>query len=90
MRSIKERCSPKVSQSPRGLAVIVADLKWIPSALRQDLRNPNDPENYNNDWLVQSAACYTLAGHNLQSFHIYIPDMGWRLASRAICPEFSP
>ncbi|GFX33212.1 hypothetical protein TNCV_2353811 [Trichonephila clavipes] len=56
----------------------------------RDHRNPYEPENYNNDWLDQSAACYTLAGHNLQSFNIYISDMGWRLASRAICPEFSP
>ncbi|GFV02701.1 hypothetical protein TNCV_2743741 [Trichonephila clavipes] len=60
------------------------------SALRQEYRNPHDPVNYYNDWLDQSAACYTLAGQNLQSFNIYISDMGWRLASRAICPEFSP
>ncbi|GFV12711.1 hypothetical protein TNCV_1366811 [Trichonephila clavipes] len=25
-----------------------------------------------------------------QSFHIILSDMGWRLASRAICPNISP
>ncbi|GFX78615.1 hypothetical protein TNCV_30551 [Trichonephila clavipes] len=56
-------------------------------ALRHELRNPHDPGNYSNDWLDQSAASYMLAGYSPQSFHIYFSDMGWRLASRAICPE---
>ncbi|GFU59796.1 probable RNA-directed DNA polymerase from transposon X-element [Trichonephila clavipes] len=55
--------------------------------LRHELRNPHDPGNYSNDWLDQSAASYMLAGYSPQSFHIYFSDMGWRLASRAICPE---
>ncbi|GFV93540.1 transposable element Tcb1 transposase [Trichonephila clavipes] len=50
-------------------------------------RNPHDPGNYTNDWLDQSAASYMLAGYSPQSFLIYFSDMGWRLASRAICPE---
>ncbi|GFW63854.1 probable RNA-directed DNA polymerase from transposon X-element [Trichonephila clavipes] len=58
--------------------------------LRHELRNLHDPENNSNNWLDQSAASYMLAGYNPQSFHIYISDMGWRLASRAICPELSP
>ncbi|GFS92637.1 hypothetical protein TNCV_1160871 [Trichonephila clavipes] len=58
-----------------------------PKALRHELRNPHDPGNYSNDWLDQSAASYMLAGYSPQSFHIYFSDMGWRLASRAICPE---
>ncbi|GFW76082.1 hypothetical protein TNCV_2057291 [Trichonephila clavipes] len=52
-----------------------------------DHRNPHDPGNYTNDWLDQSAASYMLAGYSPQSFLIYFSDMGWRLASRAICPE---
>ncbi|GFV57861.1 hypothetical protein TNCV_3954211 [Trichonephila clavipes] len=56
-------------------------------ALRHDHRNPHDPGNYTNDWLDQSAASYMLAGYSPQSFLIYFSDMGWRLASRAICPE---
>ncbi|GFX97617.1 hypothetical protein TNCV_2841771 [Trichonephila clavipes] len=28
-----------------------------------------------------------LAGYSPQSFLIYFSDMGWRLASRAICPD---
>ncbi|GFV79059.1 hypothetical protein TNCV_2612451 [Trichonephila clavipes] len=55
--------------------------------LRHDHRNPHDPGNYTNDWLDQSAASYMLAGYSPQSFLIYFSDMGWRLASRAICPE---
>ncbi|GFX62158.1 probable RNA-directed DNA polymerase from transposon X-element [Trichonephila clavipes] len=55
--------------------------------LRHDHRNPHDPGNYSNDWLDQSAASYMLAGYNPQSFLIYFSDMGWRLASRAICPD---
>ncbi|GFU66345.1 protein nervous wreck [Trichonephila clavipes] len=58
-----------------------------PQALRHDHRNPHDPGNYTNDWLDQSAASYMLAGYSPQSFLIYFSDMGWRLASRAICPE---
>ncbi|GFY02375.1 hypothetical protein TNCV_3502571 [Trichonephila clavipes] len=58
-----------------------------PIPLRHELRNPHDPGNYSNDWLDQSAASYMLAGYSPQSFHIYFSDMGWRLASRAICPE---
>ncbi|GFT00800.1 hypothetical protein TNCV_3114651 [Trichonephila clavipes] len=50
-------------------------------------RNPHDPGNYSNDWLDQSAASYMLAGYSPQSFLIYYSDMGWRLASRAICPD---
>ncbi|GFT87273.1 probable RNA-directed DNA polymerase from transposon X-element [Trichonephila clavipes] len=53
--------------------------------------NDQQPRKYNsNNWLDQSAASYMLAGYNPQSFHIYFSDMGWRLASRAICPELSP
>ncbi|GFU89196.1 hypothetical protein TNCV_2896441 [Trichonephila clavipes] len=55
--------------------------------LRHELRNPHDPGNYSYDWLDQSAASYMLARYSPQSFHIYFSDMGWRLASRAICPE---
>ncbi|GFW98395.1 hypothetical protein TNCV_1268311, partial [Trichonephila clavipes] len=55
--------------------------------LRHDHRNPHDPGNYTNDWLDESAASYMLAGYSPQSFLIYFSDMGWRLASRAICPE---
>ncbi|GFX40764.1 hypothetical protein TNCV_1218871 [Trichonephila clavipes] len=50
-------------------------------------RNPHDPGNYSNDWLDQSAASYMLAGYSPQSFFLYYSDMGWRLASRAICPD---
>ncbi|GFT79867.1 hypothetical protein TNCV_4597881 [Trichonephila clavipes] len=56
-------------------------------ALRHELRNPHDPGNYSNDWLDQSAASYMLAGYSPQSFLLYFSDMGWRLASRAICPD---
>ncbi|GFW30709.1 probable RNA-directed DNA polymerase from transposon X-element [Trichonephila clavipes] len=55
--------------------------------LRHELRNPHDPGNYSNDWLDQSAASYMLAGYSPQSFLLYYSDMGWRLASRAICPD---
>ncbi|GFW52548.1 hypothetical protein TNCV_404761 [Trichonephila clavipes] len=58
--------------------------------LRHELRNPHNPGNNSNNWLDQSAASYMLAGYNPQSFHIYFSDMGWRLASRAICLELSP
>ncbi|GFV68725.1 hypothetical protein TNCV_1902411 [Trichonephila clavipes] len=64
-----------------------APIRELLSALRHELRNPHDPGNYSNNWLDQSAASYMLAGYNPQSFHIYFSDMGWRLASRAICPE---
>ncbi|GFT59721.1 hypothetical protein TNCV_4693201 [Trichonephila clavipes] len=56
-------------------------------ALRHELRNPHDPGNYSNDWLDQSAASYMLAGYSPQPFLLYYSDMGWRLASRAICPD---
>ncbi|GFW95600.1 probable RNA-directed DNA polymerase from transposon X-element [Trichonephila clavipes] len=55
--------------------------------LRHELRNPHDPGNYSNDWLDQSAASYMLAGYSPQPFLLYYSDMGWRLASRAICPD---
>ncbi|GFW46168.1 hypothetical protein TNCV_4210471 [Trichonephila clavipes] len=63
------------------------DMPFILKPLRHDHRNPHDPGNYTNDWLDQSAASYMLAGYSPQSFLIYFSDMGWRLASRAICPE---
>ncbi|GFX21899.1 probable RNA-directed DNA polymerase from transposon X-element [Trichonephila clavipes] len=50
-------------------------------------KNPHDPGNYSNDWLDQSAASYMLAGYSPQPFLLYYSDMGWRLASRAICPD---
>ncbi|GFU80982.1 RNA-directed DNA polymerase from mobile element jockey [Trichonephila clavipes] len=61
-------------------------LKKAP-ALRHELRNPHDPGNNSNDWLDQSAASYMLAGYSPQPFLLYYSDMGWRLASRAICPD---
>ncbi|GFT93658.1 hypothetical protein TNCV_3790191 [Trichonephila clavipes] len=64
-----------------------APIKSFLSALRHELRNPHDPGNYSNDWLDQSAASYMLAGYSPQSFLLYYSDMGWRLASRAICPD---
>ncbi|GFW08794.1 uncharacterized protein TNCV_4299671 [Trichonephila clavipes] len=64
-----------------------SDALSSPNPLSHDHRNPHDPGNYTNDWLDQSAASYMLAGYSPQSFLIYFSDMGWRLASRAICPE---
>ncbi|GFT91286.1 hypothetical protein TNCV_2168741 [Trichonephila clavipes] len=64
-----------------------APIKSFLSALRHELRNPHDPGNYSNDWLDQSAASYMLAGYSPQPFLLYYSDMGWRLASRAICPD---
>ncbi|GFX49227.1 hypothetical protein TNCV_293921 [Trichonephila clavipes] len=54
---------------------------------RETTLNPHDPGNYYNDWLDQSAVSYMLAGYSPQSFLLYFSDMGWRLASRAICPD---
>ncbi|GFW89673.1 hypothetical protein TNCV_1025571 [Trichonephila clavipes] len=78
---------PRDYQCPITTSLTSRERITLGSALRHELRNPHDPGNYSNDWLDQSAASYMLAGYSPQSFHIYFSDMGWRLASRAICPE---
>ncbi|GFV12836.1 nucleic-acid-binding protein from transposon X-element [Trichonephila clavipes] len=50
-------------------------------------RNPHDPANYPTIGSTNQLPPYMLAGYSPQSFLLYYSDMGWRLASRAICPD---
>ncbi|GFT75036.1 hypothetical protein TNCV_2244241 [Trichonephila clavipes] len=78
---------PQGGPASNSLANLYLHHYEIVRTLRHEPRYPHDPGNYSNDWLDQSAASYMLAGYSPQSFLIYFSDMGWRLASRAICPE---
>ncbi|GFX61103.1 hypothetical protein TNCV_4564991 [Trichonephila clavipes] len=62
----------------------------IHSALYQDLRFQHDPGNFLNDWARPISCLLHTSMKRSLSFNIYFPDMGWRLASRAICPVIAP
>ncbi|GFW09790.1 hypothetical protein TNCV_868521 [Trichonephila clavipes] len=84
--AVKDCKITRINKIPPPPKMYNTTIPWS-QTLRHDHRNPHDPGNYTNDWLDQSAASYMLAGYSPQSFLIYFSDMGWRLASRAICPE---
>ncbi|GFV27514.1 hypothetical protein TNCV_2540521 [Trichonephila clavipes] len=60
------------------------------SALSYATKKLLDLGTFPNDWLDQSEASVSKQEKFSQSLHIYMPDMGWRLASRVTCPVIAP